>query len=101
MRSFFTLAGLAAAVAAAPTAESSSCPATTTERQTVDGQKHEYATVTEYPASPGPTETVTSTKWANNGTVTHYIYNGPYVTICADPKTVTVYVLNKRSMKLV
>lgn len=95
MRSVFAIAGLAAAVAAAPAAESSSCPATTTEYQTYGGLSREYTTVTEYPYSPGPTETKTETERIATATATHYVFAGPYVTTCAEPETVTVYVLNK------
>jgi len=91
MRSVFALAGLAAVVAAAPAAESSSCPVTTTETYTYDGKKTAYTTITEYPDSPGPTETVTLTERVTTKTNTNYItLGGPYVTTCAEPETVTV-----------
>jgi len=93
MRSFFTIAGLAAVVAAAPAASSSSCPATTTETYTYDGQAREYTTFTEYPATPGPTETVTMTERVTTATSTIYVtLGGPSVVTCAEPETVTVYV---------
>jgi hypothetical protein len=92
MKSAIAIAGLAAIVAAAPTAESSSCPATTTSTYTYEGKAREYTTVTISADSSLPTEIVTRTSYITTASTTKTLYANPNVTVCPHTSTTTMYV---------
>lgn len=82
-KSAFAIAG----VAAAATAESSSCPATTTLTSSSDGPSTTYVWVTEPYATSLDIETTTSTEWIVNATRTTTYPDVAYETICGQTTT--------------